>query len=170
MCVRECEENLRCVQIKGVLRLDLTTDLWLASRQSGTRVKHVGNLRFMTAGALQDKNVQSGQTVSSRLVLVARLSRQNALFGWKLSFHIPYIQYYKYPYTHEILKASRENFERETLEKNKIDSSTIFIIWVFKFLYSHPLHWYILERYILPNPYLTKPISVRRYFGAWEAV
>ena len=33
---------------------------------------------------------------------------------------------YIYPYTHDIERASRENFERETLEKNKIDSSTIF--------------------------------------------
>ena len=32
------------------------------------------------------------------------------------------------PYTHEMQRASRENFERETLEKNKIDSSTIFIL------------------------------------------
>ena len=30
-------------------------------------------------------------------------------------------------YTHEMSRASRENIKRETLEKNKIDSSTIFI-------------------------------------------
>ena len=106
----------------------------------------------------------------SRLVPVASLSRQNALFGWKLTFHIPHIHYYKHSYTCEMRRVSRENFERETLEKNKIDSSTIFIIWFSKFLYSHPLHWHILERYILPNPYLTIPISVRRYFCAWEAI
>ena len=45
-------------------------------------------------------------------------------------------------------RASRENIERETLEKNKIDLSTIFTQRLFKFLYSHPLHCYILKRFI----------------------
>ena len=49
------------------------------------------------------------------------------MFVRNLTFRIPYIHYYKYPYTHEMLRASKDNFERETLEKNKIDSSTIFI-------------------------------------------
>ena len=65
-----------------------------------------------------------------------------------MTFHIPHILYYKYPYSHEMLRASRENFERETLGKTKIDSSTILDIWFSKFLYSHPLHWHTLERFI----------------------
>ena len=61
-------------------------------------------------------------------------------------------------------RASRENFERKTLEKNKIDSSPIF-----KFLYSHPFYYYILERYITKTfSHYTQ--SVRRPFGVWEAV
>ena len=160
--------------IKGVSRLGLVTDLWLASHQSGTRVKLVENWRVTTVGALQDKMCslakQLAHDSNSRLVPLVRLSHQNTLFGRKLNFHIPHILYYKYPYTHEMWRASRENFERETLEKNKIDLSTIFIIWFSKFLYSHPLNWHILLRYIVPNPYLTIPISVRRYYGAWEAV
>ena len=39
---------------------------------------------------------------NSRLIPVTRLSHQNALFGWNLTFHIPHIHYYKYPYTHEM--------------------------------------------------------------------
>ena len=56
-----------------------------------------------------------------------------------------------------MLRASRENFEREALGKNKINSFTIFILRFSKFLYSHHLHCYILERYISQNlfsPYL----------------
>ena len=55
MCVRKCEENLRCVQIKGVSLLDLTTDLRLASRQSSTQGEACKELRVTTARALQDK-------------------------------------------------------------------------------------------------------------------
>ena len=58
----------------------------------------MGHNSWRTTG----KNVQTGQAVSSQLIPLARLSCQNALFGWKLTFHIPHIYYYKYSYTHEI--------------------------------------------------------------------
>ena len=67
-------------------------------------------------------------------------------------------------------RASRENFERETLEKNMINSSTIFILLFSKFLYSHHLHCHILKRYIGQILFLTIPISMRKLFGAWEEV
>ena len=117
----------------------------------------------MTAGTLQDKNYslawQLSHDSNSLLIPLVKLSHQNALFCKKMTFHIPHLSYYKYSYTHEMLRASRENFERETLEKNKIDSSTILDIWFSKFLYFHPLHWHILERFISqilisPYPYL----------------
>ena len=54
----------------------------------------------------------------------------------------------------------RELLERilrkKTLEKIKTDSSIILDIWFSKFLYSHPLHWHILDRLIcqiLISPY-----------------
>ena len=146
---------------KGVSRLDLAIDSRLASRQSGKHVKHAGNWRVTTVRALQDKMYslakQLALDLNSQLIPLARQNSQKVLFGWKLNFLIPHTLYYKYPYTHEMLRASRENFERETLEKNKIDSFTIFILWFSKFLYSHLCHWYILERYIsqiLISPYL----------------
>ena len=79
-------------------------------------------------------------------------------FAGKMTFHVPHIPCYKYPYTYKMYRASRENFKRETLEKNKIDSSTILDIWFSKFLYSHLLHWHTLERFISqifisPYPY-----------------
>ena len=39
----------------------------------------------------------------------------------KLTLRIPFSLQYKYPLYHEIWRASKENFERETLEKHKID-------------------------------------------------
>ena len=59
--------------------------------------------------------------------LVARSSHQNTMFGknWLFTFFLTLL--YIYRYTHDFERASRENFEKETLEKNKIDSSTIFI-------------------------------------------
>ena len=111
-----------------------------------------GSWRVTSAIALQEKTSSLVRQLACdsnlRLVPIVRLSRQNALFVRNLTFRICHTPYYKYPYSHEMLRASRENFERETLEKNKIDSSTIFILWFSKFLYSHPFHWYILERYI----------------------
>ena len=35
-----------------------------------------------------------------------RMSRQNALFYKKMTLHIPYVPYYKYPYTHEMCKVA----------------------------------------------------------------
>ena len=73
-----------------------------------------------------------------------------------MTFHIPHIPYYKYLYTQEMYKASKKNFEKETLKKTKIDSSIILDIWFSEFLYSHPLHWHTLERFIsqiLISPY-----------------
>ena len=91
----------------------------------------------MIAEALQDKNWQFGLAVNSRLIPLTRLSLQNALFCIKMTFQIPHVHYYKYPYTHEIPERI---FVRETLEKTKIDSSTILDIWFSKFLYSYRLH------------------------------
>jgi len=67
------------------------------------------------------------------------------------------------------LRVSRKNIERETLEKNKMDSSTS----------SHSdssnsstliLSIVTSLRGSLPKPFLTIPTFVRRLFGAWEAV
>ena len=51
----------------------------------------------------------------------------------------------------------RELLEKILREKNKIDSSTIFILWFSKFLYSHPLYYYILETYISQNLFSPYP-------------
>ena len=85
---------------------------------------------FTLAGALQDKKsslaILFARGLNLWLSQVTRPSRQLALFWktWLFAFHSH--SSINTPHTHEILRASRENIERETLEKNKIDSSTIF--------------------------------------------
>ena len=81
-------------------------------------------------GALQDKKsslaIQLARGLDSRLNQVARPSRQSTLL-WK-NWLFAFLSYSSIntPCTHEMLRASKENFKRETLEKNKIDSSIIF--------------------------------------------
>ena len=83
----------------------------------------------MPAVALHDKKsrlaIQLARDLDSRLSQVARPSRQSTIME-KLTLCIPFSLSINTPYTHEILRASKENFDRETLEKNKIDLSTIF--------------------------------------------
>ena len=117
-----CERMWRKFKLcafKRVLQLDLATDSWLASRQSATRVKHARSWRVTIVGELQDEKYslakQLARDSNLRLIPLARLNRQNALLCRKMTFHIPHVLYYKYLYTHEMLRASRENFERETL-------------------------------------------------------
>ena len=64
------------------------------------------------------------------------------------SFSPYYIYIYIYPYTHDSKRASRENFERETLEKKKLTHPQSLPKRLFKFLYSLPLHCQTLERLI----------------------
>ena len=144
---------LKIVQGCKDSRLDsrVTRDQYAA--KVGTRVEHAGELKSRPSCCTIGQKFQAGQAVSSRLELAAQLSckvKQSTHPVWeKLTFHIPsHPTLYIYPYTHDIERVSRENFKRENLEKNKIDSSTIFTQRLFKFLYSLPLHCQILERYI----------------------
>ena len=131
---------------------------WQAARRC-TRVKHAEKLNCYASCSTTRQKVQISHLVSSRLKLATQSSHQLALFQKNDSSHFKHTPVYIDPYTHKMQRASRENFERETLEKNKIDSSTIFSQRLFKFIYSHPLHCYILERFISqilfsPYPYL----------------
>ena len=138
---------LKIVQRSRDLRLDLT-----ASRQMLNTCQACQKLKRHASWSTTGQKIQTGRSVTLRLELVTQSSRESKPLASSvlknLTLHIPFLLQYKYPYTHEIQRASRENIKRETLEKNKIDSSTIFTQRLFKFLYSHPLHYYILERFI----------------------
>ena len=95
-----CEKVWRNAQ-ECALKKGLVTGShdWQVTK-GGTRVKHAGELKSH-ASCTVGQNFQSGQIVSSRLVLVARPSQQNTPFVRNLTLHTPYIPYYKYLYTHE---------------------------------------------------------------------
>ena len=65
---------------------------------------------------------------------------------WLFTFLLTLL--YIYPYTHDSKRASRENFERETLEKTRLTHPQSLPKRLFKFLYSLPLHCQTLERLI----------------------
>ena len=107
-------------------------DLWLQAARCSTRAKHARRWTVMLAGALQDKIRQLAIRLSrewvSRLSQVVWPSREPPLFckTWRFTFSShPSINI---PYTHKWKRASRENFERETLKKNKIYSLTIYTL------------------------------------------
>ena len=101
------------------------------------------------------QNFQAGQAICSRLELATQPScevKPPEHPVWeKLTFHLPShhnIYIYIYPYTHDSKRDSRENFERETLEKTRLTHPQSLPKRLFKFLYSFPLHCQILERLI----------------------
>ena len=111
---------LKSVQENRDSRLDLAGDPRLQVARCSTRAKHARRWTVMLAGALQDKTGQLAIRLSRdwiwRLSQVARPSREPALFWktWRFTF-LSHPSIYT-PYTHKRKRASRENFERETLE------------------------------------------------------
>ena len=107
-------------------------DSRLQAARCSTRAKHARRWTVMLVGALQDKIGQLAIRLSrdwiSRLSQVARPSREPSLF-WK-TWHFTFSSHLNInaPYTHKWKRVSRENFERETLKKNKIDSPTIYTL------------------------------------------
>ena len=169
MCVRECEELLKCVQRSRDLWLDLAG----GSRLQDAKLMHTcqacQKLKRHASCSLQNKSSRLARPFACGLNLwlnpVARSSRQNTLFGkiWLLTFLLTLL--YIYPYTHYSKRAFRENFEREILEKSRLTHPQSLPKRLFKFLYSFPLHCQSL-RGLLPKPFLTISISVRGLFGA----
>ena len=161
--MRKCEELLKCVQISRDSRQDLAGGL----RLQAARLKHTcqacQKLKRRASCSLQDKSPRLARPFACssnlRLNLVVRSSRQNTLFGkiWLFTFLLTLL--YIYLYTHDSKRASRENFERETLEKTRLTHPQSLPKRLFKFLYSFPLYCQILERFIIqiffsPYPYL----------------
>ena len=106
---------------------------WLAttSRQIEAHVPSMPEVEVSHQLFTTGQKSQAGQAVCSWLELATQPNRevkspehpvwQNMTFTFLLT------RLYIYPYTHDSKRASKENFERKTLERNKIDLSTIFI-------------------------------------------
>ena len=152
MCVRECEELLKCVQRSRDSLLNFVG----GSRLQAAKLKHTcqacQKLKRRTSCSLQDKSSRLvrpfARGLNSRLNPVVRSSRQNILFGkiWLFTFLLTLL--YIYSYTHNSKRASRENFERETLEKTKLTHPQSLPKRFFKFFNSLPLHCQTLEKLI----------------------
>ena len=143
---------LKIVQRSRDLRLDLISSLRLASRQKlhmcqackeaepSCQLQHyrikspIWPFSYLTVGT-RGSVKQQGQAASQLC-----FEKTDSSHPILILVYIPLI-----PTKHRELP---QNFEIETLEKNKIDSSPIFTQRLFKFLYSHPFHCYILEKFI----------------------
>ena len=152
---------------------DSRLDLAGGSRLQAARLMHTcqacQKLKRHASYSLQDKSPRLAKPfargLNSRLNPVMRSSRQNNLFGkiWLFTFLL--ILLYIYPYTYDLERGSRENFERETLEKTRLTHPQSLPKRLFKFLYYLPLHCQILER-LITKTFLTIFISVRGLFCA----
>ena len=135
---------------------DSRLDLAGGSRLQAARMMHTcqacQKLKRRASYSLQDKSPRLARpfarSLNSRLNPVIRSSRQNTLFGkiWLFTFLLTLL--YIYPYTHDLERAFRENFEKETLEKTRLTHPQSLPKRLFKFLYSLPLYCQILERLI----------------------
>ena len=144
---------------------------WLAaaSRQIEAHVPSMLEAEASRQLFTTEQKSQAGQAVCSRLELATQPSREVKLLEhpvWQnMTFHIPFHPtIYIYPYTHDSKRASRDNFERETLEKTRLTHPQSLPKRLFKFLYSLPLHCQIFERLI------TKSFSHHIHFcerAAW---
>ena len=150
--MKECEELFKCMQRSRDLRLDLAG----GSRLQATKLKHTcqacQKLKHRASCSLQDKSFRLARpfarSLNSQLNPIARLSRQNTLFGKMWLFTFLFTLLYIYPYTHNSKRASRENFERKNLEKTRLTHPQSLPKRLFKFLYFLPLHCQTLERVI----------------------
>ena len=98
------------------------------SRLQAARLMHTcqacQKLKRRASCSLQEKSSRLARLfargLNSWLNPVARSSRQSTLFGkiWRFTFLLTLL--YIYPYTHDSERASREYFERETLEKIRL--------------------------------------------------
>ena len=150
--MRECEELLKFVQRSRDSRLDLAGGLRLQAAKMLHTCQACQKLKRRASCSLQDKSPRLARPftrgLNSQLNPVARLSRQNTLFGKIRLFTFLLTLLYIYPYIHDLKRASKENFERETLEKTRLTHPQSLPKRLFKFLYSLPLHCQILERLI----------------------
>ena len=150
--MRECEELLKCVQRSRDSQLDLAGGSWLQAAKLMHTCQACQKLKYRASCSLQDKSLRLARLfargLNSWLNPVTRSSCQNTLFGkiWLFTFFLTLL--YIYPYIHNLERASRENFERETPEKIRLTHPQSLPKRLLKFLYSLPLHCQILERLI----------------------
>ena len=146
-----CERVLRIAQMCAK-KLGLAGSSQLQAAKLMYTCQACQKLKRRASCSLQDKRSRLAKSfahgLNSRLKPVARSNCQNTLFGkiWLFTFLLTLL--YIYSYTHDSKRTSIENFERETLEKTRLTHPQSLPKRLFKFLYSLPLRYQILERLI----------------------
>ena len=122
MCEKVWRITQDCAKKQG---LEAGSRGWLAAckpPECCTHAKHAKSWRVAPIVALQDKSPKPARPfahgLNSRLKPVTRSSHQNTILGknWLFTFLLTLL--YIYPYTHDLERASRENFwERNPREK-----------------------------------------------------
>ena len=145
--MRECEELLKCVQRSRDSQLDLAGGLRLQAARLMHTCQACQKMKRRASCLLQDKSPRlakpfgRGSTQSrgqvARIPCLAKYDFSHSFSPYSLSL---YIYIYIYPYTHDSKRASRENFERETLEKTRLIHPQSLPKRLFKFLYYLPFH------------------------------
>ena len=155
-------------------QLDFTSGSRLQAARLLLKCQACQKLKRRTRCSLQDKSPRLARPfargLNSQLNPVARSSHQNTLFSkiWLFTFLLTLL--YIYPYTHDSKRVSRENFERETLEKIRLTQPQSLPKRLFKFLYSLPLHYQILERLFTKTFFSPYPFLWEGYLVLWEVV
>ena len=150
--MRECEELLKIVQRSRDSWLDLAGGSWLQAARIMHSCQACQKLKRRASCCTTG---QMSQAVCLQLELTTQPSREVKSLEhpiWEnLTFTFLLTLLYVYHYTHDLERAPRENFERETLEKTRLTHPQSLPKRLFKFLYSFPLHCQILERLITKN-------------------
>ena len=156
---------LKSVQENRVSRLGLAGGLAASTRQKMHTCQACWKMNSHASWSTTGQNRTTGHTVNSRLSQAARSSREPPLFWKNLTFRIPLHSSINTLLTHDWKRASRENFERETLKKKQDCFTHNPYLRVSS--YSSTLFLSIVKslRGILPNLVLTIIITVRQLFG-----
>ena len=147
------------------LAAGLVGDSQLASHQSGTHVKHAGELKSHASCYTIGQKSEAGQAISSQLELATQPSHEakppDHPVWKKLIFHIP-----SHPTIYRLLYPRNvESFQREFWEKNPREKQDWFI---------HNLHIETLQIPILSSSPLSNPWEVHYqnlfspYLYLWE--
>ena len=153
---------------------DSWLDLAAASHQMMNTCQACQKLKCHANWSTTRQKVQIGYSVTSQLELATQSSCKSKLPASSvlknLTLRIPFSLLYKYPlYPRNVESFQREYWERNPREKTRLthpqsshrDSSN-FSTLILSIVTS--------LRGSLPKAFLTIPISVKRSFGAWEAV
>ena len=113
--MRECEELLKIVQRNRDSWLDLSSALRLQAARMMHTCQACQKQKSRTSCCTTGQKVQAGQAVCLWLELTTQPSHKvkspEHPVWEKLTFHIPsHPTIYIYPYTHDLEKASKENF------------------------------------------------------------